>query len=384
MSEALYNRVAVIGLGLIGSSIARAIKKHGLAPHVIGMDTNASHVTYCLGEGIIDSAAASAADCVKDTDLVILCTPASTFQSILSGALPALKPGAVITDVASVKELPLQTIMPILPKGVAFIPAHPIAGNEKGGPEDGSAELLESRRVILTPDDSLLESPALASLRVFWQRLGMTPEFMPAFLHDQIYAAVSHLPQLVSFAALGSLHAQPFLPVPVNPEIFGRFIRLSKSPALLWTDIFLTNQRYLVAVLDDYITFCQQIFQELREGAKQQEKSAPAADASTNLFPRIAASCLVSVVSKLEKQIDMRVARFAGKGFADVAAAALETPESDIERISGHYQAVLPVLESFIAELVKLRGMIALGLASDLLLELEKIRALELAYTAAQ
>ena len=384
MSTVLYTRVAIIGLGLIGSSLARAIKAASASNHISGYDLNAQHMQYCVQGNIIDSAAPSAAECVLHADLIILCTPASTFNSIISGALVSLKSGTVITDAASVKELPLQSIMPILPNGVVYIPAHPISGNEHSGPEAGSAELLNGRRVILTPDDSLLEHPALSALQQFWQRIGMIPEFMPAFLHDQIYATVSHLPQLISYAAMGSLHEQPYLTAPKNTEIFTRFTRLSSSPALLWTDIFLTNQRYLVAALDDYIAFIQQILGELREGDKQGESSSPAADANTNLFPRITASCLVSVTLKLEKQVNIRVARFAGKGFADVAAAALEVPEKDIERISNHYQAVTPILQSFIEILIKLRSQIALGLASDLLLELERIRSLKLKFIAPQ
>lgn len=382
--SSLFNNAAIIGLGLIGSSIARGLKSRDLVKHISGYDKNAHHSEYCTKHHIIDSAAANVQACVKDLDIIILCTPASSFGGIVGEALKSIKSGAIITDAASVKELPLQTIMPVLPKGAVYIPAHPIAGNEKGGPEAGSATLLEGRRVILTPDDSLLQNPALNQVKQLWEALGMVPEFMPAFLHDQIYAAVSHLPQLIAYAATQCLAAQPFLATPANPEIFARFTRLSTSPALLWTDIFLTNQRYLVAALDDYITFCQQIFQELREGQTKGEASTPAADANSNLFPRIAASCLVTVISKLEQQIAMKVARFAGKGFADVAAPALEAPEDDIERISNHYMAVLPIMEQFIQTLVLLRSHIALGMASDLLVELDKVRSLKLEFAAAQ
>ena len=130
MSTILYNHVAIIGLGLIGSSLARALKAKSVASRISGYDTNTQHMQYCVQENIIDAAASTASECVKNADLIILCVPASTFFSIVSNALPSFKKGAVITDVASVKEMPLQTIMPILPSGVVYIPAHPIAGNE--------------------------------------------------------------------------------------------------------------------------------------------------------------------------------------------------------------------------------------------------------------
>jgi cyclohexadieny/prephenate dehydrogenase len=380
MNPILFSRVAVIGLGLLGSSLARALRMQHLCESIVGFDVNTQHMDYCQGENITDTCAASVAEAVTGCDLVVLCTPVSTYSSLLAQSFSHLSKGSIITDVGSVKEAALEGLMPNLPEGCVFVPAHPIAGSEKSGPEYGSAHLFESRRIILTPDESVLENAAVQKVRLLWERIGGKVEFMPAFLHDQVYGYVSHLPQVVAFAARTTLAKLPVIQ-PFSTLLFERFIRLGKSPALLWTDIFLSNQRYVVAALDDYMAFCQQIFQELRHGKEQNEPSQSASNLASNLFPRIAASCLVASVSKLEKQLRLPVARYTGQGFADVCSPAVESPEQDIEKISGHYEVMLPVLEQFIDQLGKLRQLIASGIAPDLLMELERIRAIRLEIT---
>ncbi len=381
MTPILFSRVAIIGLGLLGSSLARALRMQHICEHMVGFDQHRAHLDFCAQQGIIEEAAASVSECVSGCDLIVFATPVSTYAALLSQAFASIPSGAIITDVGSVKETALEGIMPNLPSGCVFIPAHPIAGSEKSGPEYGSAHLFESRRIILTPDDSLLEHAALQKIRLMWERLGGKVEFMPAFLHDQIYASVSHLPQLVAFAAYATLGKETSL-MPKAPHLFERFIRLGQSPALLWTDIALSNQRYVVAALDDYMAFCQQIYQELREGTDPAEEGDNAVHVASDLFPRIAASCLIACVSKLEKQLNIPVARYAGRGFADVCSPAVEAPEKDIEAISTRYSAMLPVLERYLEALGKMRQLIASGMAHDLMMELERIRATRLSYTA--
>lgn len=336
-------KLAIIGLGLIGSSIARAAKKHH-AGNIIAVDNNAESLAYALQNSIIDHAETDIKKAVAAADIVIIATPTPLLENICKAIAHSLKQGALVMDTGSVKRAPLAVMSRFLPAHTLIVPAHPIAGSEQSGIIAGREDLLQNKRIIITPAAPLI-AEELQRVKAFWHSIGGKVEAMPAEMHDVIYGYVSHLPQLLAFAAKEVVREN---------ENLTQFLRISHSDRKLWQDIFAANADIIAAALDRYLDAIMHIHREL-QSAPHDAESKPG-DANTSaLFARIAASCLATTVMEAEKKTGVAFAKFAGTGFADFVSPATSEPEHDLEHISNHYAALIPMLATYEKALLDLR-----------------------------
>lgn len=370
MPKNQFERITIIGLGLIGSSVARAARERHIATTIIACDHNEVSLAYGRKHGFIDIAESDLAASVTDSDLVLIATPPSSLETIAKAIAPALKEGCIVMDVCSVKEPAISAITPHIPKNVHYIPAHPIAGSEHSGVSAGRSDLFERKRIILTPADPTGIKPILDKVGEFWRAMDAKVEAMPAHLHDMVYAYVSHLPQLLAFAAGTVL--EPYASTANDPtpegELLQKFLRISHSNSEMWIDIFLLNKDNILKALNRYLDAIVYIKNELSQAPE--EEIVPPSDellARTALFPRVVASCLITTVMEAEKKAGFPFARFAGSGFADFTYPASQSPEGDIESIANQYQAVIAVLGDYIERLKALSLAIDSGEAEELL-----------------
>jgi cyclohexadieny/prephenate dehydrogenase len=249
---ALFDRVALIGVGLIGSSLSHAMRAHGLASHVSAHARSAATRSKVKDLGLAHSVHDSAAAAVVDADLVILCSPVGSYGPLAAEIAPALKPGAILTDVGSVKAAVVKDIGPHVPAGVHFIPGHPIAGTEQSGPESGFATLFANRWCILTPLPGC-DPEALAKLETFWRRCGSDVEVMTPEHHDLVLAITSHLPHLIAYNIVAT--AADLEEVTSSEVIkysaggFRDFTRIAASDPTMWRDVFLNNREAVLEML---------------------------------------------------------------------------------------------------------------------------------------
>jgi cyclohexadieny/prephenate dehydrogenase len=247
-----FNKLAIIGLGLIGSSIAHAARRGGLARQIAGHDASADVLQRARALGLADVLESEVIACVADADLVVLCTPVGSYKSIAITIAPHLASGAILSDVGSVKGAVIADVGPFVPAGVNFIPAHPIAGTEFSGPEAGFASLFDGRWAILTPPPGT-DAAALARLKQFWQGLGSHVDVMEARHHDLVLAITSHLPHLIAYNIVGTAHD---LEAVTEGEVikysaggFRDFTRIASSDPTMWRDVFLNNRQAVLEVL---------------------------------------------------------------------------------------------------------------------------------------
>ncbi|WP_284162701.1 prephenate/arogenate dehydrogenase family protein [Frigidibacter sp. SD6-1] len=256
----IYDRVALIGLGLIASSMAHATKRAGLARHIAGYAKTASTREAALEIGFCDSVHETAAEAVRDADLVVLAVPVGAMGAVAAEIAPHLKPGATITDVGSVKAAVVEAVAPHLPEGVHFVPGHPLAGTEHSGPHSGFATLFDNRWTILTPVEGC--DPAAADrLGTYWQGLGAHVDRMDAAHHDLVLAVTSHTPHLIAYTMVGVAdHLRRVTESEVikySAAGFRDFTRIAASDPTMWRDVFLTNKE---ATLDILGRFTEELF----------------------------------------------------------------------------------------------------------------------------
>ena len=252
MADPIFERVALIGLGLIGSSLARAIQRGGLARHISG-HARSSKTRKIAGEiGLAERVSDSAAEAVADADLVILCVPVGACGAVAREIGPKLKPGVVLTDVGSVKEAVIRDVEPHMPKGVHFIPGHPIAGTEQSGPLSGFAELFDGRWCILTPPQGS-DPIAVEKLKTFWRGCGSNVEIMDAQHHDLVLAITSHLPHLIAYNIVGTAadleEVRKSEVIKYSAGGFRDFTRIAASDPVMWRDVFLNNKDAVLEML---------------------------------------------------------------------------------------------------------------------------------------
>jgi cyclohexadieny/prephenate dehydrogenase len=247
-----YRRIALIGLGLIGSSIAWAAKRWGLADEVVGNARTQATRDKAMELGFLDAAYADPAEAVIGADLVVLCSPVGTFGALAQAIAPNLAEGATVSDVGSVKEAVLRDVGPHLPPNVHLIPAHPVAGTEYSGPESGFAELFQNRWCILTPPEGT-DPEAVERLCAFWRACGSNVEVMAAEHHDLVLAITSHVPHLIAYNIV-SVAAE--LATVTHSEVmkfsaggFRDFTRIASSDPVMWRDIFLNNRDAVLEML---------------------------------------------------------------------------------------------------------------------------------------
>ncbi|HEX4081157.1 MAG TPA: prephenate/arogenate dehydrogenase family protein [Rhizomicrobium sp.] len=251
-SRPLFGKVALIGIGLIGSSLAYAMRRAGLAAHIAGFAHRPDTLEKARSLGFADTLHDTPAPAVRDADFVVLATPVGAFGELARELAPQLKPGAILSDVGSVKMAVIRDVAPFVPQGVHFIPAHPIAGTEQSGPEAGFAELFDGRWCILTPPPGTDEQ-SVATLKSFWQRCGSQVEIMDAKHHDLVLAITSHVPHLIAYNIVGT--AADLETVTQGEVIkysaggFRDFTRIAASDPVMWRDVFLNNREAVLEML---------------------------------------------------------------------------------------------------------------------------------------
>ncbi|ATQ67985.1 MULTISPECIES: prephenate/arogenate dehydrogenase family protein [Methylosinus] len=250
-SAPIFDSVALIGLGLIGSSIARGIRAYGAARRIIAFDSSQEVRARVSALGIADDVVEALAAAAR-ADLVILCVPVGVCGEVARALGPHLSPGAVLSDVGSVKAAVIAQVAPHLPPGVQFIPAHPIAGTEYSGPDAGFATLFQNRWCILTPQPQV-DAAAAAKLTAFWTRLGANVETMSAAHHDLVLAVTSHLPHLIAYNIVGTAadleEVTQSEVIKFSASGFRDFTRIAASDPTMWRDIFLNNKEAVLEML---------------------------------------------------------------------------------------------------------------------------------------
>lgn len=253
--SALFQRVAVIGVGLIGSSMARAMQKHGLAGEIVGCARSAETRAKVLELGLATRCEADPAAAVAGADLVVLATPVGAYEAVAKAMEKALSPGAIVTDVGSVKQAVIRDVGPYLPAGVHFVPGHPIAGTEHSGPESGFAELFEQRWCILTPPAGT-DAAATEKVVQLWRAFGSRVEIMDAGHHDKVLAITSHLPHLIAYTIVGTAtgleQSEQSEVVRYSAGGFRDFTRIAASDPVMWRDVFLNNREAVLEMLQRF------------------------------------------------------------------------------------------------------------------------------------
>jgi cyclohexadieny/prephenate dehydrogenase len=265
----LFQRIALIGFGLIGGSIARGARAQGLAGEIVATARSAKTRARVKELGIADRVVDTSAQAVKDADLVILCIPVGACGAVAQEIAPHLAPGAIISDVGSVKGAVVRDVAPHLPAGVHFVPAHPVAGTEHSGPDSGFAELFIDRWCILTPPEGA-DTNAVKKLRAFWAGLGARVETMTPDHHDMVLAVTSHLPHLIAYTIVGTAVE---LEGVTQSEVlkfsaggFRDFTRIAASDPTMWRDVFLTNKDAVLEMLGTFNEDLSKLTRAIRRG----------------------------------------------------------------------------------------------------------------------
>ena len=247
-----FRRLAIIGMGLIGSSLARVARNLGLADHIAAVARTQATIDTVKRLGLADSVTTDVALAAAGADLVMICTPLGVYGEIAAAMAPALEAGAIVSDVGSVKRPAFSDIQPHLPAGVHLVPGHPVAGTEHSGPESGFAELFEDRWCILTPAEDT-EPGAVEKVAALWRRAGMSVEIMDAAHHDKVMAITSHVPHLIAYTIVGTATE---LEERLQREVakfsaggFRDFTRIAASDPVMWRDVFLANSEAVLEML---------------------------------------------------------------------------------------------------------------------------------------
>ena len=252
---ALFNKVTLIGIGLIGSSIARVIKRDKIARHLVAVAKSKKTIDTVLKLGIADSVTLDSSEAVKDADMVMLCSPLGTYKKLMREIGPNLKRGCILTDVGSVKGCVFEDIEIEKLLGVNLVPAHPVAGTEYSGPEAGFVELFEGRWCVITPDKTASKE-SIEKICKLWKAAGSNVEIMDPNHHDQIMAMTSHLPHLISYTIVGtatdlekSLVSEV---VKYSAGGFRDFTRVAASDPTMWGDIMIKNKEAVLEILQRF------------------------------------------------------------------------------------------------------------------------------------
>ena len=269
MDNPLFEKVALIGLGLIGSSLGHAMKRASIAHHIAGHARSAKTLETAKKIGFVDSVHQDMIHAVSDADLIILCVPVGICGNLCEQIAPHLKQGSIVTDVGSVKAAVIKDCAPHIPSGVHFVPGHPMAGTEFSGPEAGFAELFDKKWCLLTP---LPDGDPQASKKLirFWQACGANVDTMTAEHHDMVAAITSHLPHLIAFNIVGT--ADDLEGIAEREVIkyaaggFRDFTRIAASDPTMWRDVFLHNKDAVLEVLGRFNADLDQLTDAIRRG----------------------------------------------------------------------------------------------------------------------
>jgi len=269
LTTPVFDRLALIGLGLIGSSLARVARQKNLARHIVAIDTSEEVCARVSELKLADTVTSNIAEGVRDADCVILCVPVGACGSVAEAMQASLKPGAIISDVGSVKGSIVAQIAPFIPEGVHFVPAHPVAGTEQSGPDAGFPTLFLNRWCILTPPEGQ-EAEAIAKTRAFWEGAGSMVEEMSPAHHDLVLAITSHLPHLIAYNIVGT--AADLEAVTQSEVIkfsaggFRDFTRIAASDPTMWRDVFLNNKDAVLEMLGRFTEDLSSLQRAIRYG----------------------------------------------------------------------------------------------------------------------
>jgi cyclohexadieny/prephenate dehydrogenase len=272
MAQPIYAKMAVIGCGLIGSSVVRAVREAGAAGEIVVAEASDEARARVLALGIADAVTADPAEAVRDADLVLFAVPVMSMETAAQAAAPGLKPGATVTDVGSVKAHVADALARACPDSVYVVPGHPIAGTEQSGPDAGFAELFQNRWTILTPEARQDEPyrDAVARLAALWTAIGARVEEMDPRHHDLVLAITSHLPHLIAYNIVGTVAD---LEGVTESEVmkysaggFRDFTRIAASDPTMWRDVFLTNKDAVLEVLGRFTEDLHALSRAIRWG----------------------------------------------------------------------------------------------------------------------
>jgi len=268
-AEPHFKRIALIGFGLIGGSIARAARAQGLVDEIVTTARSAKTRARVVELGVVEAVVESNAEAVKDADLVILCIPVGACGAVAQEIAAHLKRGAIVSDVGSVKSAVVREMAPHLLASIHFVPAHPVAGTEHSGPESGFAELFINRWCILTPPEGANQN-AVEKLRAFWAAIGARVEVMTPDHHDLVLAITSHLPHLIAYTIVGT--ADELAQVTSSEVVkfsaggFRDFTRIASSDPTMWRDVFLANKDAVLEMLGTFNEDLSKLTRAIRRG----------------------------------------------------------------------------------------------------------------------
>ena len=269
MSDLFFERVAFIGIGHIGSSLARLLRREKLAGTIVACARRKETLDTALRLKLAEEVTDDPAIAVKNADLVVIATPLSTYIELGKAIAPHLKQGAIVTDVGSVKELVVRDFAPLMPPGVHLVPGHPVAGTENSGPESGFAEVFQNRWCILTPMPGG-DADALDKITRMWKSGQMQVVTMDAAHHDRVLAITSHVPHLIAYTIVGTATD---LEETLKSEVikfsasgFRDFTRIAASDPVMWRDIFLNNREALLEMLARFVEDAQAMSRAVRWG----------------------------------------------------------------------------------------------------------------------
>ena len=264
-----FEKLALIGIGLIGSSIALAARRNGLVKTIAISTRKAETLAEAESLKLGDIYTLDAAEAVKGADLVILCTPVGAYEAVAKSIEASLEPGAILSDVGSVKAYVHKVVGPYVPEGVHFIPGHPLAGTEHSGPAAGFPELFANRWTVLTPEEGT-DPAALEKLTAFWQGMGSNVEAMDAAHHDMVLAITSHVPHLVAYNIVGTVadleQATQSEVIKFSASGFRDFTRIAASDPVMWRDVFLTNRDAVLEMLGRFLEDLSVLQRAVRTG----------------------------------------------------------------------------------------------------------------------
>ena len=265
----MYEKLALLGLGLIAGSMSLAARRAGVAGQIVGTARSAQTRQIAMDIGLVDAVTDTAAEAVKDADLVVLAVPVGVMGDVAQEIAPHLKPGAVVTDVGSVKRAVIEAVTPHLPDYVHFVPGHPLAGTEHSGPNSGFAELFDNRWCLLVAPAGT-DASQVEKMRDFWQALGSNVEIMDPEHHDLVLAVTSHAPHLIAYTMVGV--ADDLRRVTDSEVIkysaagFRDFTRIAASDPTMWRDVFLNNKEATLEILGRFTEELFALQRAIRQG----------------------------------------------------------------------------------------------------------------------
>ena len=252
----MFKKVCIIGCGLIGSSIARAIRKNRLSSKIVSSNRSDIINKKVIKLRIVDDSSSDTKKMVKDSDLIIICTPLSSYEDVISKIKNSLKNGAILTDVGSVKKKIIYSVEKNIPKNISWISSHPIAGTEESGPDSGFSELFKNRWCILTPSNQAKDKD-IKLLKTFWKKIGSKVDIMDAKQHDYILTITSHIPHLIAYnivnTTLNVKKKKEHDIIKYSAGGLRDFTRIAASNPIMWRDIFIQNKKNTSKMIDKFI-----------------------------------------------------------------------------------------------------------------------------------